>query len=68
MESAGAVGNALFVTQYYRPESIGSGPFCGDVAEALVARGFRVRVLTARLAAAQAAAGEQMKAELGRTK
>lgn len=48
MTSAGVVGNALFVTQYYRPESIGSGPFCGDIAEALVARGFHVRVLTTR--------------------
>jgi colanic acid biosynthesis glycosyl transferase WcaI len=48
MASASPVGNAVFVTQYYRPEAIGSGPFCGDIAEALAGRGFRVRVLTTR--------------------
>lgn len=37
---------ALFITQYYRPEMIGSGPFCGDLAEWLNQKGYRVRVLT----------------------
>jgi colanic acid biosynthesis glycosyl transferase WcaI len=37
---------ALFVTQYYRPELIGSGPFCGDIAEWLSQNGRRVTVLT----------------------
>lgn len=37
---------ALFVTQYYRPEMIGSGPFCGDLAEWLNQKGYRVTVLT----------------------
>lgn len=48
MTSSRPIANALFVTQYYRPESIGSAPFCGDIAEALAARGVRVRVLTTR--------------------
>lgn len=39
---------ALFVTQYYRPEMIGSGPFCGDLAEWLSQKGYRVTVLTAQ--------------------
>lgn len=38
----------VFVTQYYRPEVIGSAPFCGDVAEGLAANGWQVSVLTAR--------------------
>lgn len=37
---------ALFVTQYYRPELIGSGPFCGEIAEWLNQNGRRVTVLT----------------------
>lgn len=37
---------ALFITQYYRPEVIGSGPFCGDLAEWLNQHGYRVTVLT----------------------
>jgi colanic acid biosynthesis glycosyl transferase WcaI len=37
---------ALFITQYYRPELIGSGPFCGDLAEWLNQKGYRVTVLT----------------------
>jgi len=37
---------ALFITQYYRPELIGSGPFCGDIAEWLNQSGHRVTVLT----------------------
>ena len=39
-------GEALFITQYYRPEMIGSGPFCGDLAEWLNQKGYRVTVLT----------------------
>jgi colanic acid biosynthesis glycosyl transferase WcaI len=39
---------AVLVTQFYRPETIGSGPFCGDIAEALAAYGWRIRVLTSR--------------------
>src|SRR5215472_1179829 len=39
---------ALFITQYYRPELIGSGPFCGDLAEWLNQKGYRVTVLTGR--------------------
>lgn len=38
---------ALFVTQYYRPEWIGSGPYCGDMAEWLTHE-LDVRVLTGR--------------------
>jgi colanic acid biosynthesis glycosyl transferase WcaI len=38
----------LFISQYYRPETIGSGPFCADVAEAFVAQGRRVCLLTTR--------------------
>jgi colanic acid biosynthesis glycosyl transferase WcaI len=34
------------VTQHYRPEPIGSGPFCGDIAEFMAERGLNVRVLT----------------------
>lgn len=36
---------ALFLTQYYRPELIGSGPFCGELAEWLAAQGCRVTVV-----------------------
>lgn len=41
-------GPALFVTQYYRPELIGSAPFCADVAEWLRRNGVPVEVLTSR--------------------
>lgn len=40
--------DVLVVSQYYRPEAIGSAPFCGDLAESLAASGMRVRVVTAR--------------------
>jgi colanic acid biosynthesis glycosyl transferase WcaI len=36
----------LFVTQYYRPELIGSAPFSADLAEWLAASGRQVTVLT----------------------
>ena len=36
---------ALFVTQFYRPELIGSGPFCADLAECLAANGNKVEVM-----------------------
>jgi colanic acid biosynthesis glycosyl transferase WcaI len=36
----------LFITQFYRPELIGSGPFCADLAECLAANGHDLRVLT----------------------
>ncbi len=36
----------LFITPYYRPEIIGSGPFCADLAEWLAAHARPVRVLT----------------------
>jgi colanic acid biosynthesis glycosyl transferase WcaI len=39
---------ALFVTQYYRPELIGSGPVCTDLAEWLARQNIRVQVLTSR--------------------
>lgn len=39
---------ALFVTQYYRPELIGSGPVCTDLAEWLALQNIDVRVLTSR--------------------
>jgi len=35
----------LLVTQYYRPELVGSGPYCGDLAEWLQASGSPVTVL-----------------------
>jgi len=38
----------LFVTQYYRPELIGSGPFCADLAEWLAQHGRDVTALTGR--------------------
>lgn len=44
----GAESRVLMVSQFYRPEPIGSAPFCGDLAEALAAAGHRVDVLTAR--------------------
>jgi colanic acid biosynthesis glycosyl transferase WcaI len=37
---------ALFITQYYRPELVGSAPFCGDIAEYFVQAGWDVTVLT----------------------
>lgn len=40
--------DTLFVTQYYRPEWIGSGPYCGDMAEWLTAHNLDVHVLTGR--------------------
>lgn len=36
---------ALLLTQYYRPELLGSGPFCADLAEWLVQRGWEVTVI-----------------------
>jgi len=48
MTSSRPIADAVFVTQYYRPETIGSAPYCGDIAEALARRGVRVRVLTTR--------------------
>lgn len=48
MAAAQALADSLFVTQYYRPDLIGSGPFCGDLAEWLAERGVRVEVLTSR--------------------
>lgn len=36
----------LFVTQYYRPELIGSAPFCADIAEWLAKHGRAVTVLS----------------------
>jgi colanic acid biosynthesis glycosyl transferase WcaI len=38
--------DTLLVTQYYRPELIGSGPYCGELAEFLAERGGSVTVLT----------------------
>jgi putative colanic acid biosynthesis glycosyltransferase WcaI len=41
-----AAGSAvLLVTQYYRPELVGSGPYCSDVAEWLQAAGLPVTVV-----------------------
>ena len=37
---------ALFITQYYRPELVGSAPFCGDLAEWFRAAGWKTTVLT----------------------
>lgn len=45
---ATAAPATLLVTQYYRPELIGSAPFCGDVAEWLRRHGIPVEVLTSR--------------------
>lgn len=36
----------LLVTQHYRPEQIGSAPYCVDIAEWLAGRGWDVTVLT----------------------
>jgi colanic acid biosynthesis glycosyl transferase WcaI len=38
--------SALFITRYYRPELIGSGPFCADVAEWLVEHDTPCMVMT----------------------
>lgn len=38
--------DALLITQYYRPEPIGSGPFCADLAEWISQKGRHVTVLT----------------------
>lgn len=38
----------LFVSQYYWPELIGSGPYCADMAEAIARHGVRVKVFTCR--------------------
>lgn len=46
--AAAEADDALFVTQYYRPEWIGSGPYCGDMAEWLTTHDLDVRVLTGR--------------------
>ncbi len=35
----------LLITQYYRPELVGSGPYCGDLAEWLQAAGLPVTVV-----------------------
>ncbi|MEX1152333.1 glycosyltransferase family 4 protein [Parvibaculum sp.] len=48
MKAAPSAASALLVTQYYRPELIGSAPFCGDVAEWLRRHGVPVEVLTSR--------------------
>lgn len=48
MKALSPTGSALFVTQYYRPELIGSAPFCGDVAECLHRHNVPVEVLTSR--------------------
>ena len=45
MAMAFARRNALLVTQFYRPEFLGSGPLCADLAEWLVQRGWTVSVL-----------------------
>ncbi|MGE5145537.1 MAG: glycosyltransferase, partial [Candidatus Eiseniibacteriota bacterium] len=38
--------DTLFITQFYRPELIGSGPFCADLADCLAENGHKVEVLT----------------------
>jgi colanic acid biosynthesis glycosyl transferase WcaI len=43
-----AATTTLFVTQYYRPELIGSGPVCTDLAEWLARQNIDVQVLTSR--------------------
>lgn len=48
MKSFASPPAALFVTQYYRPEWIGSGPYCGDMAEWLHTQSVDVHVLTGR--------------------
>ncbi|HEY1722414.1 MAG TPA: glycosyltransferase family 4 protein [Magnetospirillaceae bacterium] len=42
---AGNARKALLVTQFYRPELLGSGPFCADLAEWLTKRGWEVTVI-----------------------
>jgi colanic acid biosynthesis glycosyl transferase WcaI len=46
--NAAAGLDVLVLAQYYRPEPIGSAPYCADLAEWLAARGGRVEVLTNR--------------------
>jgi colanic acid biosynthesis glycosyl transferase WcaI len=46
--SAAADLDVLVLAQYYRPEPIGSAPYCADLAEWLAAHGARVEVLTNR--------------------
>jgi colanic acid biosynthesis glycosyl transferase WcaI len=41
-----ATAEALLITQYYRPEPIGSGPYCGELAEWIRQSGRNVTVLT----------------------
>jgi colanic acid biosynthesis glycosyl transferase WcaI len=48
MSSVAAIPPVLFVTKYYRPEIIGSGPYCGDIAEWLSGCQIPVSLLTAR--------------------
>jgi colanic acid biosynthesis glycosyl transferase WcaI len=48
MSRIAAIPPVLFVTKYYRPEIIGSGPYCGDIAEWLTGREIDVSLLTAR--------------------
>ena len=43
-----APADALLVTQHYRPEPIGSAPYCADLAEWMAKQGSRVTVLTGR--------------------
>ena len=40
------MSHVLFVTPHYRPELIGSGPYCADIAEWLARQGRSVHVLT----------------------
>lgn len=46
MKGPAPTAGVLFITPYYRPEIIGSGPFCADLAEWLAAHARPVRVLT----------------------
>jgi colanic acid biosynthesis glycosyl transferase WcaI len=43
-----ATNDIVFVTPYYRPEMIGSAPYCADIAEWLTKQGRSVRVVTAQ--------------------
>ena len=45
---AASAEDALFVTPYFRPELIGSGPFCADIAEWFSTNGTRMVVFTTR--------------------
>ena len=45
--SMAPASEVLFVTRYYRPELIGSGPFTADIAEFLAEVGRTVTVVTA---------------------